>query len=133
MTTSTASRPDVAIRRDGRELEEVLAPEMFQFQTPGQSIAGTLLSIDTVTVKGKAVTQYLLRLDDNRRIQLLATYDLGRKLQPGHRGRFVEITYVGENKEVRKGDNYLREFRVRVEKRAPVQDNPEISDEDIPF
>jgi len=130
--STVATRSDVTTRHSGRELEEVLAPEMFSFTKPGETIAGTLLSIDTVTVKGKAVTQYLLRLDDGRRVQLLATYDLGRKLQPQHMRRFVEITYIGENKEVRKGDNYLREFRVRVEK-ARAQNNPEITDEDIPF
>ncbi len=100
--TATAALLD---RRNGRELEEILAPEMFSFTAPGETIAGTLLSIDSVTVKGKRVTQYRLRLDDDRRIQLLATYDLGRKLQIEHIGRFVEIVYIGENKEVRKGDN----------------------------
>ena len=132
MSTATDVRSDVGTRRNGRELEEVLAPEMFSFTKPGDAIAGTLLSIDTVTVKGKQVIQYLLRLDDGRRIQLLATYDLGRKLQPQHIQRFVEITYIGENREVRKGDNCLREFRVCVEK-IRQQNNPEITDEDIPF
>lgn len=132
MSTAVATRPDVATRHNGRELEEILAPEMFSFTAPGETIAGTMLSIDTVTVKGKRVTQYLLRLDDDRRIQLLATYDLGRKLQIEHIGRFVEIVYIGENKEVRKGENYLREFRVKVEK-AKIQNSHEITDADIPF
>jgi hypothetical protein len=134
VTTSTATRLEVATRRDNhRELEEILAPEMFTFSAPGDCVAGVLLSIDKVTVKGKPVTQYLLRLEGSeKRVQLLATYDLGRKLQPEHKGLFVEITYVGDNREVRKGDNYLREFRVRVEK-ASTQNNPEITDEDIPF
>jgi hypothetical protein len=131
MSTAVLTRPESATRHNGRELEEVLAPEMFSFTKPGETVAGVLLSIDTVTVKGKQVTQYLLRLDDDRRIQLLATYDLGRKLQRQHVRRFVEITYIGENREVRKGDNYLREFRVRVEK-ASSQTGP-IADEDIPF
>jgi hypothetical protein len=133
MSTAVSARPDVVTRHNGRELEEVLAPEMFSFTKPGESISGVLLSIDGVTVKGKQVTQYLIRLDDDRRLQLLATYDLGRKVQRGHIGRFVEITYVGENREVKKGDNYLREFRVRVEKLRAQQDNPEFTDEDIPF
>ena len=131
MSTAVATRSDVAPRHHGRELEEVLAPEMFAFTKPGEVIAGFLLSIDTVTVKGKPVTQYLLRMEDDRRFQLLATYDLGRKIQRGHIGRFVEIAYIGENREVRKGDNYLREFRVKVEKANP-QSGP-ITDEDIPF
>lgn len=131
MSTAVATRPDVASRHHSRELEEVLAPEMFTFAKPGEAIAGFLSSIDTVTVKGKPVTQYLLRMEDDRRVQILATYDLGRKIQRGHIGRFVEITYIGENREVRKGDNYLREFRVRVEK-ANQQIGP-ITDEDIPF
>jgi hypothetical protein len=100
MTIATAVRSEVATRRySHRELEEVLAPEMFTFSAPGDCVAGVLLSIDKVTVKGKPVTQYLLRLEDSeKRVQLLATYDLDRKLQPQHKGLFVEITYIGENK-----------------------------------
>ncbi len=106
---------------------------MFNFSAPGDCIAGTLLSIDKVIVKGKPVTQYLMRPDErDRRVRFLATYDLAQKLQPEHIGRFVEVTFTGENKEVKKGDNYLREFRVRVEK-ARAQNNSEITDDDIPF
>jgi len=114
-------------------MEEIVSPAMHTFSSPGDSIAGVLFSIDKVVVRGKTVTQYLLRLDgSDRRVKLLATYDLAQKLRSEHVGRFVELTFVGENKEVRKGDNCLREFRVRVE-RPRAQNNPEITDEDLPF
>jgi hypothetical protein len=129
--TTTVPRPKITTRHDGRELEEVLAPAMHTFNVPGDSIAGVLLSIDKVTVRGKTVTQYLLRPDGSeKRVKLLATYDLAQKLRPEQIGRFVELTFIGENKEVRKGNNCLREFRVLV---AKAQNNPEINDEDIPF
>ena len=137
MTTTAATRPDVATRRDGhRELEEILSPEMFAFSAPGDCIAGTLLSMDRVIVKGKPIRQFIVRLEgSDKRVRFLATFDLAQKLQPEHVGRFIEVTFTGENREVKKGDNCLREFRVRVEKvqGVSVQNNPEITDEDIPF
>lgn len=132
MSTVAATRPDVATRRDGRQMDEVSAPVLFQFQAPKESIAGVLVSIDEVNVKGKPVTQYVLRLDDGKRVQLLATWDLSRKIQREHLGRYIEIVYLGENREVKKGDNYLREFRVSVEKRN-AQNNHDITDADVPF
>jgi len=129
--TTTETRSDIATRHDRHEMEEVLAPAMYTFNAPGDSVAGVLIASDKVIVRGKVVTQYLLRLEgSNKLAKILATFDLAQKLRPEHIGRFVELTFVGENKEVKKGDNYLREFRVRVEK---AQNNPEISDEDIPF
>ncbi len=72
MNTATAMRQNITTKPDGRELEEILAPAMYTFNTPGDSIAGVLLSIDKVTVRARTVTQYLLRLDENdRRVKLL--------------------------------------------------------------
>jgi hypothetical protein len=137
MTATIATRPDVALRRDSHhELEEIQAPEMFSFSAPGDCVAGILLSIDKVVVRGKMVTQYLVRLENSdKRVRFLATFDLSQKLQLKHVGRFIEVTFTGENKEVKKGDNYLREFRVRVAKvqDAAAHNNSVISDEDIPF
>ena len=133
MTTAAAPRPSVVQDHQAGEWVEILAPEMFTFTKPGEVIVGCLLSIDSVTIKGKTVPQYLLRTEDNRRFQILATYDLGRKIERSHIGRSVKITYIGENRDVRKGDNCLREFRVKVKKSNPQSQTGPIADEDIPF
>lgn len=114
-------------------MEEAQAPEMFSFVRPGDEVCGLLRRIEVVEVKGKKVTQYLVEVERGRFVQFLATWDLQRKIRSEHRGGYIVVRFVGENKEVKKGDNYLREFLVKVEKGRREQANLEITDEDIPF
>ena len=111
------------------EMEERKRPALFRFEQPNDQVSGHLVAVDQVTIEDKPVTQFIIRKMDGEFILINATWDVARKLHVGDKGRFIEITFLGENKAVKKGDNFLREFRVRVSKAAPL----EITDEDIPF
>lgn len=115
---------------------QVTAPEMHQWKTKGETIAGVLVSASSVELKGKKVLQYILATDETHRIKMLATYDLLQKLGRSHIGMQVRIKYLGEDDSIRRGDNSMKVFDVQVRRNpdAPVgRDSGPISDEDIPF
>jgi hypothetical protein len=137
MTAATAVRPDAAKRRNGREMCDVRAPEMFQFTKDNLSLEGTFLGISRVTVKGKATTQYMIQDSDGNRFTFLATFDLARKIQPVHVGHWLSVTYEGEDPDVKTQGSPMRRFRVAVSKEKESEFRNlhavNISDEDIGF
>lgn len=122
---------------DGRTLVERPSPELFSFSTPGDFVKGVLSAIDRVEVKGKPTIQFTV--DDaaeNKTYKILGTYDLNQKIKKSDIGSFLQIVYKGENKEVKKGDNFLRMFGVAFEEKthaATFTDGSQITDADIPF
>ncbi len=118
--------------------ESLQIPEMMQWNKPGQHIAGKLISIARIEVRGKTVLQYLLStgVKDPARIKFLATYDLAQKLTSAHVGMLVRVKYLGEDESVKKGDNFMKVFDVHVKpdpNAPPARDGGPITDEDIPF
>lgn len=100
-----------------REMQEVKAPEQFQFSEQHRTLSGVLIDIDQVTVKGKPTMQYTLQDPETaRRYTFLATYDLQRKIQPAHVGYFMNVSYEGEDKTIETQGSPLRKFRVQVSK-----------------
>lgn len=97
-----------------REMVEVKAPEQFSFSDRNRTLGGVLIAIDQVTVKGKPTQQYTLRDEDGLRWTFLATYDLQRKIESGHVGYFLVITYEGEDRTVETQGSPLRKFKVQV-------------------
>lgn len=116
--------------------DQLNAPQLHQWDKPGETIAGKLMSIEPVEIRGKRVPQYTLATDSSHRIRLLGTYDLVQKLNRTHIGMLVRIKYLGEDESVKKGDNAMRIFDVHVKKdssAATHNDGTPITDEDIPF
>jgi hypothetical protein len=128
-----------------RRLVERKAPELFQFKAEGDLLEGVLLRLDAISIKDKSthqpkrVSQYTFRKENGDVVKMLGTYDIDCKILLTDLGHFIEIAYIGENKEVRRGDNFMKIFRVKVEEKsaAPTSnkftDGTEITDEDIPF
>ena len=116
-------------------MQEVQAPEMFQFTNEKPAIEGVYLGSQRVTVKGKETVQYMLQDLDGRRFTFLATYDLARKIQPGHVGHWMYVMYEGEDHEIKTQGSPMRKFRVAVGRDLePGFGNvAPITDEDIPF
>jgi hypothetical protein len=108
---ATASTPI----RPRREMQEVKAPEQFQFTKQGQVASGILISIEPVAVKGKKAMEYSFLADGGGRFTCLGTNDLDKKLNPGHIGHFVEIRYETDDKSFQKpGQNPMKVFKVTV-------------------
>lgn len=130
-----------------RVLTERKAPELFSFKAEGDVLDGILVRVDAISIKDKTthqakrVSQYTFRRENGDVVKMLGTYDIDCKIIPADVGLFVEVVYVGENREVRRGDNYMKVFRVQVEERKSMAaaasgkftDGTEITDEDIPF
>lgn len=120
-----------------REMQEVKAPEMFQFTKDHSRVDGIFLGLSRVTVKGKETTQYMLQDSDGNRFTFLATYDLARKIQPIHVGHWMSVTYEGEDPDIKTQGSPIRRFRVSVSKeKEPDFRNIHglnIGDEDVPF
>jgi hypothetical protein len=76
-----------------REMQEVKAPEQFQFTKPGQTVSGRLISIEPTLVKGKEAIEYLFEDDRGTRLTCLGTADLNKKLHTGMIDHWIEIRY----------------------------------------
>jgi hypothetical protein len=145
-TTAVNHQPQptaaAAARLKPRQMQEVQAPEMFQFTDQKPSIEGVYLGATRVNVKGsdgvrKETVQYMLQDLDGRRFTFLATYDLARKIQPAHVGHWMYVLYEGEDHEVKTQGSPMRKFRVAVGRDLEPGfvggvASP-ITDEDIPF
>lgn len=120
-------------------------PKFYQFGPDGvregETLEGVLLRIDSIEKDGKKVPRFVFaegELHDGRftptgeRFAFLATYDLAQKLLMGDTGHFVQVRYTGEDHSIRRGDNSMKRFDVRVSRSAFVT-SAGISDQDIPF
>jgi hypothetical protein len=110
---ATAPAPPMRARR---EMQEVNAPDQFQFTEMRRTLSGILIDIDQVTVKDKPTMQYTFRDEDGKRTTFLATYDLQRKIEPGHIGHWMTITYEGEDHTIKTQGSPLRKFKVQASK-----------------
>src|ERR1035438_557643 len=101
-----------------RQMQEVNAPEMFQFTDARSYIEGVLLDVSPVTVKdnAKETSQYLVQSKNGDRFTFLATYDLSRKLLPVHIGHWIQVKYEGEDKSIKTQGSPMRKFKVSVSK-----------------
>lgn len=119
--------------------EPLQVPEMHQWDKPGSTVSGKLVSITRIEVKGKPVVQYILAtgVKDPARIKFLATYDLAQKLTTAHKGMLVRIKYLGEDETVKSKGNAMKVFDVHVKPDPNAvpegRDTGPITDEDIPW
>lgn len=111
MATAPAPRPQEVKRR---QMQEVKAPDMFQFSDQHRTASGVLIDIDQVTVKEKPTMQYLFEGDNKRRFTFLGTADLNKKIHPGHVGYWMDITYEGEDPTIKTQGSPMRKFKVQV-------------------
>jgi hypothetical protein len=120
-----------------REMQEVKAPEMFQFTRDNPRLEGVFLGLSRVNVKGKETTQYMVQDSDRNRFTFLATFDLARKIQPAHVGHWISVTYEGEDPDIKTQGSPIRRFRLAVSKEKETEfrniHGVSIGDEDIPF
>jgi hypothetical protein len=134
-------RPEPPASRPGMNLTRREAPKLFQFDARGVTVSGILRSCERIEInndgKLKKPIQYGIYNERERQeYKILGTYDINCKLRwPEDKGRYVEITFVGENQSVVRNGRALREFDVQVDEVAPAKpsDSLEITDEDIPF
>jgi hypothetical protein len=100
-----------------RQMEEVKAPEQFQFSKQGQEIGGVLIDIDQVTVKDKPTMQYTVHTENGARFTFLGTNDLDKKIQPAHIGHWLDIRYERDDASFQKpGQSAMKIFKVLVSK-----------------
>ena len=110
-----ATAPQSMPRR--REMQEVKAPEQFQFTRQGQTIAGVLVRIEPTQVKGKDALEYMLEGENRQRLTILGTADLNKKINPDHLGHWLEIRYeTDDNSFQKEGQSAMRIFKVNASK-----------------
>jgi hypothetical protein len=129
-----------------RKLVERKSPELVQFDAPGVVVCGVIKSIMTVDVaekdragnrtgKKSRCVQYTFYNDLEKKFyKILGTYDINNKIGNDDIGLYCEISYIGENKDVGRNGNAMKEFHVLFEERSVrFSDGTTITDEDIPF
>ena len=107
-----------------REMQEVKAPEKFQFTKSGQTLVGILLAIEPKDVRGKQVPEYLFAEEGGKFYTCLATADLEKKMMiTFHQihgnplGHAFEIRYEKDDSSFQKADqSAMKVFKVSVSK-----------------
>lgn len=91
-----------------------------EWDTPGQSVKGTVLNVETSNDPYPNSVRISVRRDDDTIITFYAPNDLKGKVHSDDVGKHVEITYLGKEKQP--NDRDLKKFRVMREvqyQRAP--------------
>jgi hypothetical protein len=123
------------------EMETREEPKFIRFTT-GDVCEGVLVLIEKAIVNKRPAVRYTVRLDDGSEVSFIGTNQINRRLRSGDEGHKVEIVCTGEDPSVKRGDNCMKLFKVRVSKSRttgvslPVRtegDVPEITDDDISF
>lgn len=100
-----------------RQMEEIKAPELFQFKKTGDLIAGVLLQIEPKGIGDKVVQEYTMRLENGMMITFLATNDLAKKLRGEHVGHYCEVRYESDDSSFQKqNQSAMKVFKVLVAK-----------------
>jgi len=121
-------------------------PRFINFAT-GDTLEGELLSVEEIAVKEKRAVRYTLKEPDRDIwVCFLGTHMLNSKLRLSDVGHYVQITCEGEDTTVKRGENCMKVFDVKVSREKvhaglfkPTEPKPEssdpasISDADIPF
>src|SRR5215469_6507244 len=64
------------------QMVERPGPEIFKFETPGASLRGQLISIDSTEIDGKPTLRYIVKDgEDERLFSVLGTVDLNTKIR----------------------------------------------------
>ena len=124
------------------EMEERKEPEFIRFNQ-GDLVEGVLMAVEKATIKGKPIARFTVRRADGSEAAFIGTNQINRKLRLEDLGHRVEIVCTGEDQNVKRGDNCMKLFTVKVSKSKaagvslPVRTEgdlvPEIGDDDIPF
>jgi hypothetical protein len=104
----------------------------------GEVVEGILLSVQPISIQNKPATRYIVSDENGEMVSFLGTYQLNEKLRPADRGHKIIVRCEGEDVNVKRGDNCMKVFDVKVSRElvtkiAPSSINPEITDGDIPF
>lgn len=116
-----------------RDMVEIKEPVMVKFENNGQEVAGVLIDIEKVNVKGKPTIQYICEGNDGGTFTFLTTYDISRKLGRKHIGHFISVKFMGIDPSVETQGDPLRRFKVMASKQQEIIDPLEITNADIPF
>jgi hypothetical protein len=111
---------------------------MVDWKTPGKKVAGYLLSVTRNKYRdGSVGLTYTVRNELGTVLIFKGATQLNYALSPADKGKWIEVTYVGEDatREVADGINRPKLFRVAVDEERSMAAATEhgITDEDIPF
>lgn len=119
--------------------KEAMAPELFKFEKPGDHIEGIFMMAKTEIINGDKVLEIYLSTG-RRVVRIRPGFDIRSKINRGMIGKSLYILYKGDDHEKGKDGNPMKIFGVyqkdapaKVETRELGDDDPGITDDDIPF
>lgn len=115
---------------------EVKGPELFKFETKGQSLRGIFIAGKTETIKGENGPEKVLEFyfeTTRGTVKFRPPYDAKQKITSKLLGKELIVTYIGDDSKVGvdKG-NAMKIFGVYLNPGEPSDDDF-ITDADIPF
>jgi len=114
-TPSTASPLDRERALYG-DMEERTEPKFIDWKQAGTSVSGVLMKIERIGMEdGGEVSRYtVLALDEGQEYSFLGTYQLDQRIRPSDLFKRIDVRYEGEDQNIRRGENAMKVFRVRV-------------------
>lgn len=127
MATETVNQPQHNFVK--REI-----PQLFKFEKPGDMLKGVLVKIERLQGDTKPYMQYTIHdKKHNKLYRFNGGYQLDNMILMTDRGKFIMVTYTGEDNTVSKGGNAMKTFDVQVDEGQAGAGPLQITDEDIPF
>ncbi len=140
------SQAQVSRPQKKREMVERKSPELVQFDSPGVFVSGVLRDVGIVDVRerdkqgnltgkiSKVAQITFFNEDEQRPYKILGTYDLNAKISRADVGKYCEVTYLGDDKDVGRNGNQMKKFKVEFEADGKkFSDGSTITDDDLPF
>jgi len=98
------------------QMVERTGPEIFKFETPGASLRGQLISIDSTEIDGKPTLRYIVKDgEDERLFSFLGTVDLNTKIRSSDVGKIIEVRYERNDTQAAAGKHPMKRFKVLVQ------------------
>ena len=123
-TTQQRVEPTMRLREE---------PRLIQFKT-GDKLTGILMGFERAKVGTGFGNKYTVQRLGGERVSFWGTAKINSLLRlPDDKGHAVEIYCVGEDTTVKRGENCMKVFEVRVSDEVIDPNVLLITDDDIPF
>jgi hypothetical protein len=119
-------------------MKKRVIPDLVKFDAPGVTCNGVLVRMNLKKGDTKNYVEYILHnVAEDKIYRFNGSYEIDNQIFRTDLHKFIEVTYVGEDKNIVRNGNALKKFEVWVDEGKPVAQSAhegwQASDEDIPF
>jgi hypothetical protein len=120
-------------------MKKRVLPDLVKFDTPGITCNGVLVRMNMKKGDTKNYMEYILHnVAEDKIYRFNGSYEIDNQIFRTDLHKFIEVTFVGEDRNIIRNGNALKKFEVWVDEGKPGSAGApaaewQASDEDIPF